>query len=167
MSAAAHTCGRRRGGLSLSGQVLETNAGGISVGKSRKQKVAAAVNAIRDFHALGGELPKKETHGGAYAKGTMADEARTRRTNPDTLRKARQFADPAAGYTPQELNDLCRLIRRVQREQDDGLAVLGKSHVLRLLTVRPKARRGALQRQAVGEGWSCHELERQIAARYG
>ena len=37
----------------MSGEVDETAAGGVAVGKSRKHKVAAAVQAIRDFHALG------------------------------------------------------------------------------------------------------------------
>ena len=134
--------------------------------QARRAKVTAAVRAIRDFYALGQSVPKKQAHKDAYDQGTVDAEAKKRGINPDTLRKARQFADAAGGYTPGEVNDLCRLISTVQPDQDDGDAVFGRTHLIRLLSV-PKHRRAALQEAAVRGGWSTGELEARIAARYG
>jgi len=136
------------------------------VSQARKTRVGAAVKAIRDFHALGRSLPKKQPHKEAYDQGSVDAEAGKRGINPDTVRKARQFADPAAGYTPAEVNDLCRLIIAVQPGQDDGYAVFGRTHLIRLLSVKKQYRAG-LQEAAVRGGWSTGELEAQIASRYG
>lgn len=134
--------------------------------QARKTKVAAAVKAIRDFYALGRSLPRKQAHKDAYDQGTVDAEAKKRGINPDTVRKARQFADPTGGYTPAEVNDLCRLISKVQPGQDDGDAVFGRTHVIRLLSV-PKHRRAGLQEAAIRGGRSTGELEARIAAKYG
>lgn len=134
--------------------------------RARKAKVAAAVKAIRDFHALGRSLPRKQAHRDAYKQRTIGTEAKKRGLNPDTARKARQFADPAAGYTTAEVRALCQLIRGVQPGQGDECAVFGRTHLIRLLSVT-KHRRAGLQAAAVRGGWSTAELEAQIAARYG
>jgi hypothetical protein len=143
------------------------DVGEVAVSQARKAKVAAAVKAIREFYALGRSLPKKQAHRDAYDQGTVEAEAKKRGINPDTVRKARQFADAVAGgYTPAEVNDLCRLIAAVQPGQDDGDAVFGRTHIIRLLSVK-KQFRASLQEAAVRKGWSTGELEARIAARYG
>jgi hypothetical protein len=137
-----------------------------AVSQTRKAKVSAAVKAIRDFYALGRSLPKKQPHKHAYDQGTIDAEARKRGISPDTVRKARQFADPVAGYTPGEVNELCRLITAVQFRQGDDYAVFGRTHLIRLLSVKKHLRAG-LQETAIRDGWSTGELEAQISARYG
>ena len=133
--------------------------------QTRRQQVAAAVKAIRAFHALGRSLPPAASPKEAYGRRLIADEAERRGVNPDTARKARQFADPVAGYTTAELNEVCRLIKAVQAEQAEG-AVFRRTHLIRVLTV-PKPDRPAFQEEAIRGGWSTAELEARIAARYG
>ena len=134
--------------------------------KVRRRKITAAVQAIQDFYTLGQSLPRKQTHRDAYNQGTIDAAARKHGRNADTLRKARQFADPVAGYTSEEVEELCRSLRKVQSDQADTKSIFGRTHVIRLLSLkRPKRRR--LQEKAIREGWSTAELEAQIAVRYG
>ena len=93
--------------------------------QTRRQQVAAAVKAIRAFHEFGRSLPAKASHKDGYGQGTVAVEAERHRLNPDTVRKARQFADPVNGYSAAEVNVLCRSIREVQEEQEG--AVFGRT----------------------------------------
>ena len=83
------------------------------------------------------------------------------------MRKARQFATSEAGFTKDELDELCVFIIQNQMSQDATLPVFGKSHVIRLLTVRPKHRRKALQGAAIKNAWSVSRLEAEIGKRYG
>src|SRR6185436_18409035 len=87
--------------------------------------------------------------------------------NPDTLRKARQFADPVEGYTAKELKELCVLIDQVQSCQDPRLPLFTKTHVIRLLSVRSRTQRKHLQQKAVRQAWSIAQLKGEIAKRYG
>lgn len=132
--------------------------------QTRRQQVAAAVKAIRAFHEFGRSLPAKASHKDGYGQGTVAVEAERHRLNPDTVRKARQFADPVNGYSAAELNALCRSIREVQEEQEG--AVFGRTHLIRLLSV-PKKQREKVQAAAIENGWSTAELEAHIATRFG
>jgi hypothetical protein len=129
--------------------------------------VKAAVEKIREFYALGREIPPKLAHKQTYHQGVIRAEAQRRHINEDTLRKARQFADPVEGYTREELKELCDLIKRVQPEQDERKAIFRRTHVIRLLSVRSKRRRRALQREAILGGWSTAALEAEIAKRFG
>src|SRR5438105_3722029 len=126
---------------------------------SRAAKVKAAVEKIREFYALGQEIPPKLAHKQTYDQGVIKAEAQRRHINEDTIRKARQFADSVEGYSPEELEELCSLIEGVQPGQDEGKAIFGKTHLIRLLSVRPKRRRAVLQRLAIKKGWSSAELE--------
>lgn len=132
--------------------------------QTRRQQVAAAVKAVRAFHELGRSLPAKASHKDGYGQGTVTAEAEKHSLNPDTVRKARQFADPVSGYTVAEVNALCRSIRDVQEEQDG--AVFGRTHLIRLLSV-PKKQRAKVQAAAIENGWSTAELEAHIATRFG
>ncbi len=132
--------------------------------QTRRQQVAAAVKAVRAFHELGRSLPARASHKDGYGQGTVTVEAEKHGLNPDTVRKARQFADPVSGYTVSEVNALCRSIRDVQEEQDG--AVFGRTHLIRLLSV-PKKQRAKVQTLAIENGWSTAELEAHIAARFG
>lgn len=82
--------------------------------KSNHEKVETAIKKIEEFHALGLSLPKKLSHKEVYRRQIIEHEGEQLRVNQDTLRKARGFADPVEGYTTEELNDLCDLIREVQ-----------------------------------------------------
>lgn len=138
---------------------------GFGMSQSRMAKVAQAVQSIRDFHALGLSLRRKFDGKGSHGQGVIGAEAERLGINADTLRKARQFADPAEGYSPAELDALCRLVSEVQPGQERG-AVFGKTHVIRIVSVEKQFRAG-LQKAAVDGAWSTGELEAQIASRYG
>jgi hypothetical protein len=137
---------------------------------SRSAQVQQAVKDICEFHALGCRLPKKDEFKATYAKHVVEDLARKEQKNEDTIRKARALADPVAGYSPAELGELCRLIEKVQSgltEDDKDKYVFRPSHLIRLLSVRPKRRRRALQERAIRGGWSKSRLEAEIAQRFG
>jgi hypothetical protein len=133
-----------------------------TMSQTRQEQVAAAVKAIRAFHELGRSLPVKASHKNGYGQGTV--EAEKHGLNPDTVRKARQFADPVSGYTVAEANALCRSIRDMQEEQDGP--VFGRTHLIRLLSV-PKKQRAKVQTAAIENGWSTADLEAHIATRFG
>jgi hypothetical protein len=134
----------------------------------RSAQVRQAVRAIRDFHAVGRGLPPKGKFKDSYGEGVVATEAAAKGINEDTIRKARAFADPVAGYSAAELNELCDLIEVVQTGQTEkGMGVFRPTHVIRLLSVSPKSRRKELQERAIRQGWSTARLEAEIARRYG
>ena len=135
--------------------------------ETRAAEVREAVRAIRALHALGRRLPPKAAPRAAYGQAVVARAAEARGTNEDTIRKARAFADPVAGYTPAELDELCGLVEAVQPGHGKGQWVFRPSHVIRMLTVRPKGRRKALQVRAVNGGWSTARLEAEIAKAFG
>jgi hypothetical protein len=128
--------------------------------------VAAAVKSIEDFYALGRQIPPKLPPGETYGEGDLAAAAKKLCVSVELARQARQFADPEAGYTRKELDELCDLIRQVQPDQADDLPVFGRTHVVRLLTV-PKGRRAKLQRAAVAGGWSSNRLAYEVGVRFG
>lgn len=133
---------------------------------ARAKRVADAIRGIKDFHATGRKLPPKASHREAYNQGTIQTAGEKVGLSAEAARQARQFADPAAGFTAVELQELCALIKEVQPGQDDALPVFGKTHLIRLLSV-PKSRRPALQRAAVRGAWSTARLEGEIAAKFG
>src|SRR5262249_33449602 len=112
------------------------------------------------------QIPPYHDHKEAYRQHVIETEAERRGINPDTIRKARQFAS-AAGYTRQEMRELCALIERVQPDQPPEKAIVGKTHVLRLLTVKPKSVRRMVQRETVEQGWSLAELDAELMKRFG
>jgi hypothetical protein len=138
--------------------------------ESYAAQVRQAVRAIREFHALGRQVPPKTSLKEAYGEGVVAELAGRWGTNEDKVRKARTFADPRAGFTAAELDELCRLIEDVQSrfgEEDKDKYVFRRSHLIRLLSVRPKRRRKTLQERAIKAGWSKSRLEAEIARRFG
>lgn len=134
---------------------------------SRAEKVEAAILKIEAFHELGRNLPAGQDRKEDYGRGIIDDEAGRLHINPDTVRKARVFADPDDGYRREELAELVRLIREEQMEQDERLAIFGQTHIIRLLSVHPRQRRAALQRECIRKGWSTSKLEAEIAKRFG
>ena len=133
---------------------------------SREDRVKAAVKAIRDFYELGGKLPPKQPLDNTDNKRKLRDAAETLGVSVEFARQARQFADHELGYTPDEVDALCRLIEETQPDQGDELSVFGRSHLNRMLSV-PKRRRPRLQAEAIGKGWAMRRLDAEIAARYG
>lgn len=134
---------------------------------SRRKQVLQAIQQIRAFHQMGRESVRERSGRGTYRDRAIDQEAEARELNADAVRKMRQFADPEAGYTPDELSELCRMIKTVQVDQDEHEGIFNRTHVIRLLTVRPKRRRAKLQTEAIEQGWTCAELEAEIARRFG
>jgi hypothetical protein len=133
---------------------------------TRTEKVNAAVAKLRAFYQLGQSLPPKTAPKDAFRQRIMETEQERLGLNADTLRKARKFADCEQGYTPQEVDELCRLIREVQPAQDRRMAIFERCHLVRILSV-PRRKRAALQRECIRKGWSLATLERIIAMRFG
>lgn len=127
-------------------------------------KVDAAIQAIQEFFQIGQQLTQKQSHKASYGQDTVGAEAKKYNLNPDTIRKARQFADPVRGYTESEVKELCSLIRTLQTNQRG--AIFGRTHLIRLLSV-PKQKRGKVQKLAIECRWSMAELESLIASRFG
>lgn len=139
---------------------------GVVMSTGRARRVADAIRGIKDFHATGRKLPPKASHREAYNQGTIQTAGEQLGLSAEAARQARQLADPAAGYTAAELQELCTLIKDTQPDQDDALPVFGKTHLIRLLSV-PRPRRPVLQRAAVRGAWSTARLESEIAAKFG
>lgn len=133
--------------------------------KSRRQQINESIQQIREFYALGCRSLKARPLKAKYREREIDTEAERIGINPDTLRKARQFADPEQGYTRSELADLCRELRRIPGDERE--AAIARSHVIRLLTVKNKRQRRALQRRAIAAGWSLGQLDAAIAAHFG
>lgn len=134
---------------------------------ARAALVEAAIRGIEAFHAAGAKLPAKGAHAGTYGKQEVGTAGGRFGLSGETARQARQFADPEAGYTAADLEALYALMRAKQPRQPDGSPVYGRTHAVRLLSVRPKRDRVALQRAAVAGAWSAARLAAEIAARYG
>lgn len=114
--------------------------------------VTAVLTKLRRFYDIGrASLKKYSRH---FPPGAATKEGQEYGLNPELLRKARVFADPERGYTPGELNELCRQCER-------GGYALGHVHIISLLPV-PKEKRKAYQRQAIKWRWSCRKLVAQI-----
>jgi hypothetical protein len=78
---------------------------------TQAQQVTAAIRAVRDLYTVGRQSLAARPGRGPCGRRAAEDEARRAGLLPDTLRKARVFADPVTGYTPAELADLCRAVR--------------------------------------------------------
>lgn len=124
---------------------------------SKQSSVQKAIQAIRGYYAVGQK--SLDEHPGRMAHGGMDAEAAEYGLNPETLRKARVFADPTDGYTPKQLDRLCELCKKHD-------FAMGVSFIPLLLSV-PKKDRAAMQRQLIKEGWSRARLNREIKARFG
>ena len=134
--------------------------------KTRRQRVAEAVQDIRDFHKLGCQSLRQRPARGDYAGRAIETEAERIGMSSDTLRKARQFADPEAGYSAAERDELCELCLTIQTDLDEADAIFGRTHVLLMITV-PKGDRHALQHKAIEHGWSTNRLQLEIKKLHG
>lgn len=128
---------------------------------SRADQVEKAIKKIKKFHELGRRLPSNQGHREVYGKHLLATESSRNGVNEDTLRKARQFADPSDGYSEEQMEALCALIRKYQPDQEEKKPVFGKTHVILLMRV-PKRDRKKLVERAVKEAWSTEELRSNI-----
>ena len=70
------------------------------------------------------------------------------------MRKARQFADPEAGYTKEDLEELFGQLRKHR-------PVFGSSFVGLLVTLS-RGQRKSFQRRCIKEGWSKSRLESEL-----
>jgi hypothetical protein len=98
---------------------------------------------------------------GAYVYSTklrvLEEEAAREGLNPDSMKKAWRAAKE---YTEPQIRRLCTLVRKYQVR-------FGRSHLMRLMSVRDRAVRDKLALRAIEEGWSVTALERAIQAING
>lgn len=120
-------------------------------------QVEQGIREVRVFYRLGRESLERSPERGQYAKGQIDAEAKARKVNADTLRKARAFAGL---YGKPDLDELFGLCRKHQFAP-------GKSFVLRLVTLPLRRERRALQREAVAGHWTMSRFDQELNARYG
>src|SRR5262249_22139743 len=120
-------------------------------GTTRRDRATEAENRLRDYHALGQKV-RERVGEGRLDQATLLELEKKTRYSPDILRKSRTFA---ASYTPEQLDELCRLRR------PDGMP-LPWGLVRQLLILPAGDERGRLQRQAAEPGWSLEQLVAEI-----
>ena len=118
--------------------------------------VEAALKRLTAFHEEGRRSLR--VHGKQMGHGQMRDASGGNHTKREHLINARRFAGPG-GYTKQELAQLFRQCR-------DAKYPLGRSLMVRLLTVKPRSRRMRIQRQMIDEAWSRNRLNAEINATF-
>ena len=116
-------------------------------------RVLKAITELREGYEIGSFVLK--TYGEHAEPGVIKQVAKIKGVNPDSIRKMRQFA---LEYSEEELDELCKLCR-------DNDRVLGVSFIYRLVSVKDKKKREALQRSAIVEHWSIQRLNREMRAK--
>lgn len=135
---------------------------------NRLEAINEVVLQIREFHRIGRKSLKDRPGRGGYAAGEIAKEAEKYALNPDTLRKARAFAEAREGYTAAEVDELCASIRTYWDNFTANGATIGRTHVIRLLNIpKAKGQRASVQKRMFMEGWSTAALESEILRRFG
>lgn len=122
-------------------------------------EVDHAVAAVTRFYRVGRASIENDGERLSYSK-ALSLAARVH-LSPDMLRKARVFADAKhGGYSVADLKELTALMRKHH-------AVIGPTHIIRLISIKDRHRRARLQRETVTRGWSCSELDAVIRFRFG
>jgi hypothetical protein len=121
------------------------------------RKVDEGIRKVRAFHQLGQQSLTRYPERSEYAKGQIDAQAKAKKINADTLRKARAFASQ---YGKPDLDELFSLCRKHCFAPNTSL-------ILRLVTLPIKKERRALQREAIVGHWTITRLNRELAARYG
>jgi hypothetical protein len=130
--------------------------------------VSEVIQVVRDFYRIGVESLRERPKRGGYAAGETEREARKHGMNPDTLRKARTFADPSVGYSATEVDELCESIAASWDNFVANGANIGRTHIIRLLGVqKARGKRDSIQNLMFRRGWSTAELEGEIRRRFG
>jgi hypothetical protein len=124
---------------------------------TRGKRIEAAIAEIRRFHKFGKKIDHEP-----YDRGTDAA-AKKHGVCTDHFRKARQLAQ---AYDADEIEDLCRMIKKRQQDQPDADPVFSRTHLLRLLSVSSKTERAKITKTAIVNAWSTADLETEIARRY-
>ncbi len=122
--------------------------------------VNEAVRDLRDYHRQGRASLRELPERGGYGQRDLDAQAEQLGWNVTRLRKARQFADPEAGYSWERLHELCRLLR-------EHCPVFGTAHVGILVTLTWAEGRAELQQLCVQDNWSKAELEAEVRKRLG
>src|SRR5262249_26337378 len=118
------------------------------------------VRQIKAYYERGTQSLKKLPERGRYGYGVIAAQAERLGWAETKLRKARQFANPALGYSRGRLRELLSLLR--EHRPVSGVCQVG-------VLVRPSwaAGRPRLQRRCILENWSTARLEAEVKARLG
>lgn len=133
-----------------------------------RQEVQAAVEELRRFHGIGGEILKAYGPRIAASKGetSVMDEICDRyELKTHHVRAIRRFADPEHGYSEAELDELCALCLSEQRNPTN--LVVGLTLVRHLLSISNKSKRKEFQRQAIKHGWTHARTKTELARRFG
>ncbi len=126
--------------------------------KATKRDVNLAMKQLRTMYAIGQQAMKqKGSRKKTYGKILVTKLAGKRSMSASDVLVARQFAERYTGEELEELIDMC---------QAAGYP-LGKSHVVKLITVRNKRDRKRLQKKCIQEGWSARTLQASLNRRYG
>ncbi len=137
----------------------------IAMSPTRPERISDEVKhsivMLREFYRHGKRAPVGRNHG----QNKIAAAAEKIGVNEDTLRKARVFANPEVGYTRVELNEL---IDQLKSHTYSGKRWrFGRTHMIRLISVRDRAGRKSLQDEVIDRELTCSQLDRVIRQRYG
>jgi hypothetical protein len=128
--------------------------------RASRDEVERSIREIREYHRQGRASLRELPERGRYGQRALDEQAERLGWNVTRLRKARQFADPAAGYSREQLNELFRLLRAHR-------PVFGTAHAGVLVTASWAEGRAELQRLCLEGNWSKAELEAHVKARLG
>ncbi|MEX2671410.1 MAG: hypothetical protein WD294_04785 [Phycisphaeraceae bacterium] len=120
---------------------------GVRVTDSEK-----AADSIEQFYEVGRQ--SLEDHPGRFHSGEAAKAAKKTGLTATMLGRARKFADPDRGYTPEQLEHLVKTCRK-------GPHPVTREHVVRLLSLSKGDRRRIAKRIA-DEGWTTIRLNEEI-----
>jgi hypothetical protein len=115
------------------------------------------LQVLRDFYELGKKALSAFPEGATYDPKTIRELADERGLSLDMIRKAREFANR---YNQADFDELCGLRTPL------GMP-LTFMHVRRLLAVKNKTKRSALQKKAAKLGWGIAELATAIKRLQG
>jgi hypothetical protein len=125
-----------------------------------RSEVLEAVKRLQEAHRFGRRIQREQGWHAKQGNSTIEARAAALGLNPDNYRRLRLFADPDAGYSKQELAELCKLCK--DHQQPVTLMTVG-----RLLKIHDKRERRRLQRRAIEDGWTLNDLDVELARLYG
>ena len=125
-----------------------------SKGARTDSPVDIALGNLRAFYEAG--LAAREQFGDRAPYGSLT---KLRPSDAAKLLKARQFADPARGYSPEQFEKLCAQCRK-------HAFALGPAVAANLLRVPAGPKRASLQKKLIEEQWSNRRLLLEIHTRF-
>lgn len=131
---------------------------------ARKKRVQEAVARLRSYYRMGQEALREWRPGPRQRLRTLRTMASRQSVSDDQVRTALRLVDPDRGYTPKELDDLCRRIGSAANRE--GIPI-GVAHVIKLMSFPRGRQRARMERLVLEQGWNIRRLAVEIAGSHG